>query len=517
MRRRGSYRHPSDDSGDGGDDLQPMRARDKGAVLRVEDWGLNMEICDIINETDDGPRDAVKAIKKRIVANNNFREIMLTLTVLEACVKNCGHRFHTLIAAQDFIEGVLVRAILPKYNPPSALTDRVLSLIQSWADAFRSSPSLSGVVSVYEDLRRRGLEFPMTDLDALSPIHTPNRSIPENGTAETAQVVEPPQQPVQRASNPTMNTLPPPEPRGQPVTLSPEQEQKLRSELALVKGNLSVMSEMLNELMPGHTQPDDTELLQQLHTVCKSMQTRIVELIPSLSDEGLIAELLVINDELNNAFIRCERFERLNKAQSSTTGQQNAASVPSLIDLSPMDQAPNQSPANMATTGQLTASNLAYQRQTPNRKEFDMFAQTRSCSLAEQRKNVRYEDPGAVEGLAGALDTRLQVTSVVCTTQSNTFSDWLLQFLRALAVKASIFFLLISFNSIKVIYMNQYLSTSLIQMCCNHSIFSEFDKFLEDRGKESVQATHTMQPATSRPPTQSTRQQETSHDQLFSL
>lgn len=46
---------------------------------------------------------------------------------------------------------------------------------QSWADAFRSSPSLVGVVCVYDDLRKRGLEFPMTDLDAMSPIHTPNR------------------------------------------------------------------------------------------------------------------------------------------------------------------------------------------------------------------------------------------------------------------------------------------------------------------------------------------------------
>lgn len=46
---------------------------------------------------------------------------------------------------------------------------------QSWADAFRSSPSLVGVVHVYDDLRKRGLEFPMTDLDAMPPIHTPNR------------------------------------------------------------------------------------------------------------------------------------------------------------------------------------------------------------------------------------------------------------------------------------------------------------------------------------------------------
>jgi hypothetical protein len=62
------------------------------------------------------------------------------------------------------------------FAPPLSNSISVcLSVCQAWADAFRSSPSLGGVVCVYEDLRRRGLEFPMTDLDALSPIHTPLR------------------------------------------------------------------------------------------------------------------------------------------------------------------------------------------------------------------------------------------------------------------------------------------------------------------------------------------------------
>lgn len=50
--------------------------------------------------------------------------------VLEACVKNCGHRFHVLVSTREFVEGVLVRSILPKNNPPLVLHDRVLSLIQ---------------------------------------------------------------------------------------------------------------------------------------------------------------------------------------------------------------------------------------------------------------------------------------------------------------------------------------------------------------------------------------------------
>ena len=61
------------------------------------------------------------------------------------------------------------------FYPPSSSLSFLPFPSQAWADAFRNSPSLAGVVGVYEDLRRRGLEFPMTDLDALSPIHTPNR------------------------------------------------------------------------------------------------------------------------------------------------------------------------------------------------------------------------------------------------------------------------------------------------------------------------------------------------------
>ncbi|XP_062243949.1 target of Myb1 membrane trafficking protein-like isoform X2 [Platichthys flesus] len=470
--------------------------RATGGALQSEDWGLNIEICDIINETDEGPKDAVKALKKRIVGNKNFREIMLALTVLEACVKNCGHRFHVLVASQEFVEGVLVRSILPKYNPPTALHDRILSLIQSWADAFRSSPSLAGVVTVYDDLRRRGLEFPMTDLDALSPIHTPNRSIPENETPDTTAVAPPahqsqPQAPVEATE---MNASPPVEPNERQASLSAEQEQKLRSELALVKGNLTVMSEMLNELVPGQSKPDDTELLQQLYSVCKNMQSRVVELIPQLLDEGFMEELLVVNDDLNNAFIRYERFDRLNKAQISSPPQSTTSST-SLIDVSPQPPTLNQ-PAVIPTTSQPTESLSTNQSQPASHKEeeeFDMFAQTRGSSLADQRKSVRYEDPRAVEGLAGALDTRLQVTGGMPQTSNSPQNN-----------------------------IDKWLSGDMGQQSSvSEGVSSEeFDMFLEDRAKaadHSSQGTRSMPPAASRPPPPATQQQDRSHDQLFSL
>lgn len=51
------------------------------------------------------------------------------MQVLETCVKNCGRRFHLLISQKDFILD-LVKLIGPKNDPPTAVQEKVLSLIQ---------------------------------------------------------------------------------------------------------------------------------------------------------------------------------------------------------------------------------------------------------------------------------------------------------------------------------------------------------------------------------------------------
>lgn len=45
-------------------------------------------------------------------------------------MKNCGHRFHALVTSKDFVDGVLVKVIAPKNNPPTIVQDKVLALIQ---------------------------------------------------------------------------------------------------------------------------------------------------------------------------------------------------------------------------------------------------------------------------------------------------------------------------------------------------------------------------------------------------
>ncbi|XP_050096186.1 TOM1-like protein 2 isoform X1 [Anopheles aquasalis] len=289
--------------------------------LASENWALNMEICDMINESSDGARDAMKAIRKRLAQNagKNFTVIMYTLTVLETCVKNCGKAFHILVANKEFIQE-LVKLIGPKNDPPPIVQDKVLSLIQIWADVFRSQPDLNGVVQVCQELKNKGIEFPQTDLDSIAPIYTPQRSVPDGAPAAEPNVNNLPVSPHHHhpSQTPGSPAMPP------PSSLSQDQIAKLQSELDIVAMNMSILGEMLTELKPGQEDPADYKLLVDLTATCREMQSRIFDLIGKVQHDELTAELLRLNDELNNLFLRHERYEKNRDPKNASSATPSA-------------------------------------------------------------------------------------------------------------------------------------------------------------------------------------------------
>ncbi|XP_047428823.1 target of Myb protein 1 isoform X2 [Mugil cephalus] len=401
--------------------------RATGSSLPSEDWELNMEICDMINSSEEGPRDAVRALKKRIVGNKNFKEVMLALTVLETCVKNCGYRFHILVTTRDFIEGILVRSIIPRNNPPLILHDRVLGIIQAWADAFRSSPDLTGVVSVYEDLRRKGLEFPMTELDGYSPVQASKKTLPGNGPAVTtlpAAVLssKPPLIPSQTSelklalegSN----------------AFTPSQIKKLKIELGVVRSNLTMMSDMMSQLDPVTVKQADMELLE-LYTVCKEMQDRIVKIVPRLSEEKLIEEILATNDEMNTAFSRYQRFER-----RLTNGQSTAQKSHTYVNLADLDlktDSVSQSGfASVTSDSSLSlskADSLSSQMAKLSTSESDDLLSPKTSDPTQQRPSDQSD--AAVDGQAQPQDCALQNAgtdgSPASSHSSSPKLDWMIK------------------------------------------------------------------------------------------
>lgn len=105
-----------------------------------------------------------------------------------------------------------------------------------------------------------------------------------------------------------------------PHTLAGEQLAKLQSELDIVTVNMTILSDMLSQLVPGQEAESDYQMLTALTETCKEMQGRIVELIGKVTNDEITAELLRINDELNNLFLRHARYEKNRNPQTAGTG-----------------------------------------------------------------------------------------------------------------------------------------------------------------------------------------------------
>lgn len=61
--------------------------------------------------------------------------------------------------------------------------------------------------------------------------------------------------------------------------------------------------------------------MKELNGTCRAMQTRIVQLLNQVGSEEVTEELLRVNDDLNNVFIRYDRYERNREGINQTRSQ----------------------------------------------------------------------------------------------------------------------------------------------------------------------------------------------------
>ena len=228
--------------------------------------------------------------------------VMRLLKLLELLANNCNKRFHMQLANKDFLQE-LKTMIGPKHTPPLVIQEKVLFLVQKWANMFRNDHDLKAVELFYFDLKSKGIEFPNASEEAL--------------IGETKLSLSPQrQQPATPKPQSLKNIVPG---AAAAVRLNDEQMGKLKSELEIVDNNVLVMNEMLTEYQPqmdakssrsAQVLKEDVALLSELHRTTSEMQKRITQLIGNIANESIIGELLRINDDLNNVFLRYERFQK---------------------------------------------------------------------------------------------------------------------------------------------------------------------------------------------------------------
>ncbi|XP_069685533.1 signal transducing adapter molecule 1 isoform X1 [Periplaneta americana] len=120
-----------------------------------EEWGLIMDICDKVGNTPIHAKDCLRSIVKRL-NHQDPHIVMQAITLLDACVSNCGKTFHLEVASRDF--ETEFRKLLSRSQPKVA--EKLRQLLKKWAEGdFKNDPQLNLIPSLYAKLKQEGIDF----------------------------------------------------------------------------------------------------------------------------------------------------------------------------------------------------------------------------------------------------------------------------------------------------------------------------------------------------------------------
>jgi hypothetical protein len=216
----------------------------------------------------------------------NLKVVLNALTLIEACVKNCHMEFHKQVATEKFM------AIMAKLAQSGAdrrgreileICEKAADLIQAWGEAFlphrRECPFF---VSVYHDLKSKGVHFGDQMDESRAPVFTPPPVIPDD---------------------------PDPLPVAAPAPAHVPGDDMGAASATRASGNdmcLQVGSvvEMLTQMVQASDSAAEirsNELLQELAAQCKSLQPQMISLVETTMMSGIEEDLMnvmKVNEDL---------------------------------------------------------------------------------------------------------------------------------------------------------------------------------------------------------------------------
>ncbi|KAI9510628.1 ubiquitin binding protein [Russula earlei] len=141
-----------------------------------EDIALNLEICDQIQSKSTQPKDAMRALKRRL-DHKNPNVQLLALNLTDVCIKNGGDHFLAEIASREFMDNLVSILKTPSLNRD--VKNKILRCVQTWAISFKGKHNLSYVEQVYRTLKAEGFTFPPEDLAIASAALVDTQTAPD--------------------------------------------------------------------------------------------------------------------------------------------------------------------------------------------------------------------------------------------------------------------------------------------------------------------------------------------------
>uniref|UniRef100_A0AAR2J7N7 Golgi associated, gamma adaptin ear containing, ARF binding protein 3a n=1 Tax=Pygocentrus nattereri TaxID=42514 RepID=A0AAR2J7N7_PYGNA len=301
---------------------------------RQEDWEYIIGFCDQINKELEGPQISVRLLAHKIQSPQEW-EALQALTVLEACMKNCGRRFHNEVGKFRFLNE-LIKVVSPKYlgdRVSEKVKIKVIEMLFSWSTAL---PDETKITEAYQMLKRQGIvttdpEVPADKTLIPSPPDRPHNPVFENEEkskrlAELLKSKKP--EDLQEANRLIKNMVKEDEARVQKVA-------QRTSTLLEVNNSVKLLNEMLRHFSKDQSTQADRELLKDLHDDCDKLRTTVFKLATETEDDdSSLGEILQASDDLSRVI---NSYKSIVEGQAVNTDTPGSTTSERKYDLAGLD------------------------------------------------------------------------------------------------------------------------------------------------------------------------------------
>ncbi|XP_051563316.1 ADP-ribosylation factor-binding protein GGA3-like isoform X2 [Myxocyprinus asiaticus] len=280
-----------------GESLESWLNKATNPSNRQEEWEYIIGFCDQINKELEGPQISVRLLAHKIQSPQDW-ESLQSLTVLEACMKNCGRRFHNEVGKFRFLNE-LIKVVSPKYladRVSEQVKTKVIELLYSWSVAL---PNEAKITEAYQMLKKQGIVTadPEVPVDkTLVPSPKPKNPVFDNEEkskrlAELLKSKKP--EDLQEANRIIKSMV------KEDEAIQQKASQRT-STLEEVKNSVKLLNEMLNNFKKDESTQADKELMKDLYNDCDKLRTAVFKLATETEDDdSALGDILHASDDLS--------------------------------------------------------------------------------------------------------------------------------------------------------------------------------------------------------------------------
>ncbi|XP_033943556.2 ADP-ribosylation factor-binding protein GGA1-like [Pseudochaenichthys georgianus] len=260
-------------------------------------WDCIQSFYQLVDQETDGPQVAIRLLAHKIQSPQE-KESLQALTVLEACMNNCGKRFHSEAAKFRFLNE-LVKLLTPKYFgawTPQKVKDRVTEILYGWTLWLKDEPK---ILEAYGMLKKQGIvkkDPKLPDTLIMAPPTQRNKESvfdQEDKATLLARLLKSARpEDLETANRLIKSTIQEEQEKAEKVT-------KRESALQDVESSTKQLRELLqqNTISGATLQPSDD--MKALYERCDRLRPSLFRLASETMDEDVaLVQILAANDEL---------------------------------------------------------------------------------------------------------------------------------------------------------------------------------------------------------------------------